>query len=393
MRQLPHLRKFNQLEKLSIKELQEFQLEKLKLNGIASNWKEFKSLPITTKDDLPLRPIGKNSEYHQHETSGSTGEPRVIWVPKDTWYRKDAIFTRSWVRIGRTSNERVLRLMAGEPQYRWYDYWRNVYPWNYRRINQDAVDYFLKVSPKFIHGPGGAIRQLIELLLEQGHNELVKELTIEWCSESSNGHKERLEPLVKSFNEQYGLAELPTVGSPDGEGNMRVVMEQGIVEILDDNGDEVEEGQEGFIVVTDYNNTVTPIVRYKSGDRGRIRKYTNSQNQSYFILEGIIGRGVDYYNGPEIKKPIGWSIVSPISHILGHLIHKWRIEVFPKKRKVVLYVKFIENQNTDFEDLKEYSNWIKKNYGLETEFSILENEKYDIYFKNKLVKVNLEDEN
>jgi len=387
MRQLPHLLKFTRLEKMSIEQIREFQLSKLRENMIADNWDSFFSLPITSKKDLPLRPNGENEEYHQHETSGSTGEPRIIWVPKDTWYRKDAIFMRSWTRIGRKSGDRVLRLMAGEPKYRIYDWWRDVYPWNYRRIDQDAINYCLKVKPKFIHGPGGAIRQLIELLLEKGYSEFVSQLTIEWCSESSQGHKQRLEKVVKSFNEQYGLAELPTVGSPDGEGNIRVVMEQGVVEILDDNDKPCEEGQEGFIVVTDFNNTVTPIVRYKSGDRGKIKKYKNSKGVEYFIIYDIIGRGVDYYNGPEVKKPIGWSIVSPISHILGDVIEKWRVEVRPKARKVFLYVKFIDNLNQDFSLLSSYSEWIYQNYGLETEYRFLEDEIYDIYFKNKLVKV------
>jgi len=386
-KQLKHLREFNKLDKLSIKELQDFQLTKLSSNLRINSWDEFYNLPITTKKDLPERP-NAGTEYHQHETSGSTGEPRVIWVPKETWYRKDAIFTRSWTRMGRQFKDKVFRLMAGDPKYAWYDFWRNVYPTNYRKIDNSTIENFLRIRPKFIHGPGGAIRQLCERLIELGHTQALKDVSIEWCSESAEGHKERLEPFVKAFHQQYGLAELPTVGSPDGEGNIRAVMEQGVVEILDDNNQSVPEGTEGFIVVTDFNNTVTPVVRYKCGDRGKMRKYTNKDGLSYFILYDIIGRGVDYYNGPEVKKEIGWSIVSPISHILGDVISKWRVEVIPKEYKVILYVRFIDDTN-DFSLLEEYSTWINDNYGLLTEYRILEEEQYDIYFKNKLVKVKL----
>lgn len=386
-KQLKHLKEFNKLDKLSIQKLQDFQLNKISNNLQINSWYEFYNLPITTKEDLPERP-NAGTEYHQHETSGSTGEPRVIWVPKETWYRKDAIFTRSWTRMGRQFKDKVFRLMAGEPKYAWYDYWRNVYPTNYRKINNNTIENFLRIRPKFIHGPGGAIRQLCERLIELGHTEALKDVSIEWCSESAEGHKERLEPFVKAFHQQYGLAELPTVGSPDGEGNIRVVMEQGVVEVLDDNHQPVPEGTEGFIVVTDFNNTVTPVIRYKCGDRGKMRKYTNKDGLSYFILYDIIGRGVDYYNGPEVKKEIGWSIVSPISHILGDVISKWRVEVIPKESKVILYVRFIDDTN-DFSLLEEYSTWINDNYGLLTEYRLLEEEQYDIYFKNKLVKVKL----
>lgn len=385
LKQNKYLREFNKLDKLTIEELKEYQLNKLGKNLNINSWSQFYSLPITTKEDLPKLPA-PGKEYHQHETSGSTGEPRIIWVPKETWYRKDAIFTRSWARMGRKFKDKVFRLMAGEPKYAWYDYWRNVYPTNYRTIDDDTVENFLRIKPKVIHGPGGAIRQLCERLIKDGHTDVLKEVSIEWCSESAEGHKERLEPFVKSFHQQYGLAELPTVGSPDGEGNVRVVMEQGVIEILDDLGNPVPEGEEGFIVVTDFNNSVTPIIRYKCGDRGKMKKHTNTSGLTYYVLYDIIGRGVDYYNGPEVKKEIGWSIVSPISHILGDVISKWRVEVDPKNYRVILYVKFI-NESTEFSKLSKYADWIKDTYGLETSFKKLEEEQYDIYFKNKLVKV------
>ena len=111
-KQLKYLREFNKLDKLTISELKEFQLNKLNTNLGINSWSEFYKLPITTKQDLPDRP-NTTDEFHQHETSGSTGEPRIIWVPKETWYRKDAIFTRSWTRMGRKPKDKVFRLMAG----------------------------------------------------------------------------------------------------------------------------------------------------------------------------------------------------------------------------------------------------------------------------------------
>jgi len=377
------LKEFNKLDKLTIPELRNFQIGRMRENLGINSWAEFFNRPITYKKNLPDYPM--ITEYHQHETSGSTGEPRTIWVPKTSWYRKDAVFTRSWDRLGRKPKDWVFRLMAGDPRYAWYDWWRNVFPTNYRKITQKTVDDFLRIKPKFIHGPGGSIRQFCELLIEQGHADILKDVIIEWCSESATNHKERLEPFVKGFHQQYGLAELPTVGSPDGEGNIRIVMEQGVVEIIDETGIAVPNGTEGFIVVTDFNNTATPIVRYKCGDRGKMAEYTNRDGLSYYILYDIIGRGVDYYNGPEVKKPIGWSIVSPISHTLRDVISKWRVEVMPKKKIVILYVKF--KDRVDYEKLSSYRNWIFQEYGLDTEFKILEEEKYDIYFKNKLVRV------
>jgi phenylacetate-coenzyme A ligase PaaK-like adenylate-forming protein len=386
--QLPYLNFFIDMEKKSIGELKNFQFEKIKetaskFNICINTWDDFYNLPITTKSDLPDTPNFLDEKMWQHETSGSTGQPRVIWVPPSTWYRKDAIFTRSWLKMGRT-DQLVFRLISGEPKYPFYDSLRNVKAMNYKTLSQEHVNWVVKNKPFLIHGPGGSIRQLCEMIIDSGHADVLKDIKIHWCSESSYGHKERLEPLVKEFHEQYGLAELATVGATDGFKNIRVVMEQGIIEILDDNGNQTPEGEEGYIVVTDFNNYQTPILRYRCGDRGKMKKIENNGRQ-YYVLYDIIGRGVDYYNGPEVKRAIGWWIVSPISHTIGHVIEKWRCEVNIPRKVLILHLKFREKE--DYDSLKPYSEWVKENVGLDTEFVIADDEHYDIYWKNKLVRV------
>jgi phenylacetate-coenzyme A ligase PaaK-like adenylate-forming protein len=384
-KQLKYVDRFTEMEGWTLEQLKEYQLSLLRANLNIFSWEQFHSLPLTGKGDLPRSPQKKESHY-QHETSGSTGEPRVIWVPRSGWHRKDAIFTRSWMRIGRKQHEPVLRLIAGEPKYKTYDYFRNVYPVNYRNINSDTVNFFLKIKPRVIHGPGGAIRQLCEMLIAGGYQSLLKHVLIEWCSESPEGHRERLEPFVEAFHQQYGLAELPTVGSPDGLGNMRVVEEQGVVEIVDDEGNQVPEGHEGFVVITDFHNTLTPIVRYKSGDRAKVRTIRGFKDRTYKIIYDVVGRRVDFYWGPEVKRPIGWSIVSPISHTLGEHIDRWRIEVYPTKRRCRLFVRF-KGEKSEFGKLHEYGKWIKQEYGLDCEYDLLETAPYDIHYKNRLVTV------
>ena len=378
-----YLNLFKKLDRLRGQELRDYQLQRIisccaEHNTRICSWDDFKSLPITTKKDLPTKV--PNKKFKRHETSGSTGEPRIIYVPTETWYRKDAIFSRSWWKMGR-KNQKVLRLMAGEPSYAFYDWLRNVKPMNYRTVGQQHVDWLVKNKPFLIHGPGGAIRQLCELVIKQGHGHLLKDIKIHWCSESSEGHRQRLEPLVKEFHEQYGLAEMPTVAATDGQGNLKLVEEKCYVEIVDDDGNGVPEGEEGFIVVTDFNNDLTPVIRYKSGDRGKIRLHNG-----YRVLYDVIGRGVDFYDGPEVKRPVGWWVVSPISHTLGHIIDQWRVVIHPKKNLLNLHYK--GSAPTTHPDFENYKTWVKDNLGLNTEINKSEEVlNYSIYWKNKLVKV------
>lgn len=380
-----YLKEFLKLDSLQGDELRKYQFQEIKKccasHGIfIKSWNDFYRLPVTTKKDLPNNKP-KSKKYKKHETSGSTGEPRKIYVPEETWYRKDAIFSRSWMKMGR-KNEWVFRLIAGEPKYAFYDWWRNVKPMNYRNVGKDHVDWIVKNKPYLIHGPGGSIRQLCEMIIESGNEHILKDIKIHWCSESSSGHRERLEPIVKEFHEQYGLAEMPTVAATDGKGNLKIVEEKCFVEILDEHGNKVDDGEEGYIVVTDFNNDITPIIRYKSGDRGKIKIHKNG----YRVLYDVVGRGVDYYNGPEVKRAVGWWVVSPISHTLGHLIDQWRVEIIPKNKLLKLHFKGSTNQ--DHEDFNKYKEWVKENLGLSTEI-VKSQEKldYNIYWKNKLVKV------
>ena len=57
---------------------------------------------------------------------------------------------------------------------------------------------------------GGSINNS-EYLIEMEEFEVLKNIKIHWCSESSDGHKDRLEKFAE-FHEQFGMAELPTVG-------------------------------------------------------------------------------------------------------------------------------------------------------------------------------------
>jgi len=384
--QLKYLKKYVDLDKLSGIELENYQLDKIVSCCKAHNldiksWSDFKKIPVKVKKDLPNNiPTQK---YKKHETSGSTGEPRVIYVPEEAWYKKDAIFTRSWLKMGR-KNEKVFRLIAGEPSYSFYDWLRNVKPMNYRTIGEKHANWVIKNKPYLIHGPGGSIRQLCELIIDMGRADVLKDIKIHWCSESSKNHKERLLPFVKQFDEQYGLAEMPTVAATDGLGNLKIVAERCYVEILDENDNPVEDGKEGFIVVTDFENNLTPIIRYKSGDRGKMKTFND-----YKVLYDVVGRGVDYYNGPEVKKAIGWWIVSPISHTLGHIITQWRVEIKPKEK--CLYLHYKGNVEPYHQDFDKYRVWIKENVGLDAKF-IKSDEvvDYSIYWKNKLVFVNLE---
>ena len=68
----------------------------------------------------------------------------------------------------------------------------------------------------------------------------------------------------------YGLHETRPIGVRTDDGPFRILDRRLVVEILDDRGDPVPDGEPGEIVVTAGENPLLPLVRYRTGDHARL---------------------------------------------------------------------------------------------------------------------------
>ena len=80
-------------------------------------------------------------------------------------------------------------------------------------------------------------------------------------------------------------------------------------------------------------------------------------------LAADTGRIADYYDGPEVKRPIGWWLVSPLGHNYLDTVSAWRVEVYPKEDVVKLFVVFKDGYE-HYEPLNPYRDWVKEQTGL-----------------------------
>jgi len=331
--------------------------------GIVS-WADFKKIKLTTKEDLRnFKPTLKGNET-THFSSGSTGEPLKTYGPEFLQSIKPTVFERAWKSVGWNGKDKILRLTAGRPQWEVFDWLRNVKPMNYRTIGYEHYSWIMKNKPFLIHGGSGAIREITTGMIKLGREECLKDITLYLMSEDTRKHTKELKKYYKAVYSGYGLAELCTVASQCKYGNYHVNMETCIVEII-----------KGEIVVTDLFNDITQIIRYRTKDYGKLRKSDCKCGRKHDILYDIVGRGIDYYDGPKTKKPIGWWILSPISNDYGHLIKQWKVKVDLKKNKFILYVVWsdkpltFETETGSYEitniELTSYKEWIKKESGLD----------------------------
>lgn len=93
----------------------------------------------------------------------------------------------------------------------------------------------------------------------------------------------------------YGMNEVNSIALECPYGNMHVFADNVYVEIVDDN-DSITPG-EGDILVTSKNNTIMPIIRYRTGDMGKLTKKNCKCGNCNPTLTLSYGRKMSFITG------------------------------------------------------------------------------------------------
>lgn len=124
--------------------------------------------------------------------------------------------------------------------------------------------------PSLLYGYPSAIYRFAEFVREQGMNDIKFDSMFSSAEVLYPQQRELIEATFggKMFN-RYGTRELGGVACEcNAHTSLHVSVEEVFVEILDDNGQPVQPGQAGNIVVTNLNNYGMPFIRYRVEDMG-----------------------------------------------------------------------------------------------------------------------------
>lgn len=109
----------------------------------------------------------------------------------------------------------------------------------------------------------------------------------------------------------YGARDMPMIAQECEQHNgMHIMAENVLVEVLDEFGQPLEEG-EGDLVITDLHNKVMPFIRYRIGDRAVITQKQCSCGRGLPLLKEIIGRSFEVIEFPNGNRVGGtfWTIL------------------------------------------------------------------------------------
>ncbi|MDO1502210.1 phenylacetate--CoA ligase family protein [Winogradskyella maritima] len=285
------------------------------------SWNE---LPIITKRDLQ-RPLTERlstgfttSNVYINKTSGSSGDPFVFakdkWCHAMTWA---VIMNRfSWYNIDFNSSKqaRFYGIPLDKKGYykeRLKDKMANRFRFSVFDLSDEAFEkalYKFKTTPfEYLNGYTSPVVQFAKFLKRK--SVILKNIcpSLKVCMVTSemlfDSDRKLLETQfgVPMVNE-YGASELDLIAFENPVGEFQLNGETLFVEIVDDTGKSVPNGEEGRIAITSLYNKAHPFIRYDIGDIGIISKSCTAQKP---ILKELVGRTNDIAILPSGKKAAG----------------------------------------------------------------------------------------
>lgn len=275
-------------------------------------------LPVLTKEDvrdyehdLMTRPSPGRGWIEGH-TSGTTGSPLGIWYDREVcavnnaadWRQKTWAGMREGDWIGVLLGRVIVPMQQKRPPY-----------WRANRVQRQVWFSSFHLSPdnlrgyvseierrrlRFLEGYPSTLYILAKHLLERGRTLPMKAV----LTSSETLHETQREAIEAAFEcklfDFYGLAErVIFAGECEVHEGKHVAEEFGILEVVDENGAPVEDGQPGYLVGTSLHNGAMPMIRYRTSDVSRIRREPCRCGRTLSRIDAVTTKAEDIIVTPD----------------------------------------------------------------------------------------------
>lgn len=409
----------------SFSSLEEYQNERLRelinhsYHNVQYYNEQFKDLKITPDDiksrndlyKLPVlrkemiksnihkfhaKDLKSNSYIHAH-SSGSTGEPLQYTLSKDAYSMNKACYLRGYSWMGYKLGDKGVKISHGN---------RNqfnkkiqdkinrfiLFPYSYTSENIDNMIQLINdYKPSFIRSYPDPLEFIANYLKKQN----IKLDGIKAINTTGNTLFQEVRDLIEdifqtkifdSYNCEGGalVFECPTHECYHSS------MEYGITEILDNEGHEVYNDEQGRLVTTDLWNYATPLIRYDSQDLVTKGNNKCSCGRELMTIKKILGRDNDVLITPSGQFLIGqvFTTFFKMQKSIDHFqILQERIDRFIFRLEVnSLYTSDIEKKIADY-----WLNYMKSNVKIEIEvvsqIGLLNSNKRRFLIRNKNISL------
>ena len=281
---------------------QQFQLN---TNDIQEQpYKILQSLPLISKDVIRANYddyISDNIEpdkCYYTETTGSTGEPFQIVHDKHHEIERAASLLRRLRTWGVPWNCRMLHAAGRSdtwqeevlPIYGSMRYGRFGVPGSSLDLNREDIRKAAEFQPDVIMSHGTEMLLLAQAFNNAGFALRPKVLMSYGEVLGENTRAYLTEAFQATVYDVYGTQEFGCIAWQNQFGEYLIDNERVIVEIIDERGNPLPDGEYGEFVITGIVNRTMPLIRYRTGDYGRIsaseRSYSGHALPTLDILDG-----------------------------------------------------------------------------------------------------------
>lgn len=305
-----------------IREHQEKQWQELKERAVKTTkfyapfaGRKFSDFPVISKNDIRSQQNSfMSSDYQQDKliqmsTSGSTGTPFICYQNGGKKKRVNAEIIYYSEKVGYRLGENLSYIRTVVKQVKksgLKQFMQNQTLINCSHLSDDGIEKIIsqiqrysQKGPVTLTGYSSTYTAIKDYILKKKIDALQNVRVTGIISGSDMLFDETREVVRRAFGgvpmvSRYSNEENGVLGQDAGGGNNIFIINEAdyIVEILDEDGNEVPDGTQGRIVVTDLYNYAMPMIRYDTGDFAAVEvREINGRKKR--CLTDFSGRKVD----------------------------------------------------------------------------------------------------
>ena len=308
--------------------------------------------PLLSKDAIqrdPRRFVADDRtgmRLHRVNTSGTSGTPLTIFRHRDDEARHYAIYEARVRRWNDVSRHDKWAMMGGQlvvpferdtpPFWVWSQPLNQLYLSTNHLKPANAGAYASQLTataPTHLVGYSSSMTLLAQMALDQGL--ALPELTVAISNAEPLLDTQR-ETLRLAFGcevrDTYGMSEGAASAAECARGSLHVSPDNGLVEIIGEDGMPAAVGTAGEIVVTGFTNESMILIRYRTGDRGVLSPSPCSCGLGAPVIERIEGRTSDLIRTPDGRQvfwlnPVFAGLPVRESQVVQHAVDDLEVRV------------------------------------------------------------------
>lgn len=273
---------------------------------------DLERVPLLTKEVVRkhlnelIAENANRSQLFENATGGSTGVPLKFYQDLEYQTTAEAVdaYVRGW--WGVRPYDRTASIWGADREFhelsikeRLYEIRQRARSLNAFRMSDESLLEFCQMvthwRPPYLMGYSSALEALAQCAKNHGINNFSFK-AIRSTAETLWPHQRVLieEALNGPVFNFYGSREVNNIAAecPE-EKNLHLISTWRYIEIVDDKGNQVPDGQTRYIAVTDLSNYAMPFIRYRNEDMARMAKGICQCGRPSPVIEELLGRSTD----------------------------------------------------------------------------------------------------